>query len=331
MKNYIYKLFMFLFVSSVAIADENIENAFTDYTKRIDMPKTWLQQSIKYDDNIGEVELSISLDQQLYPALLPLINKYADEKNIKIHVKEGTCGTSAKALKEKSADIAGFCCPPSETDRLPTLKFHTLGLMPLHIIVNPKNPINNLSLKQVRQIFGGEIFRWSQIKDTNKQNIKFNRIINVIGRLHCLQRPGHWRLLLDNEDLFSPRMLDVGSITDMITEVANQSSAIGYEVSSMIDFYTSKLGRPVKTIAIDGIYPNDNNKISNGNYPFYRTYNITTWESKHNKNQYAQDLITYLIKHSKNLDTIKNFIHVSELRVAGWKFHENELIGELKR
>ncbi|MDM8568882.1 substrate-binding domain-containing protein, partial [Thiotrichales bacterium HSG1] len=293
--------------------------AFTDPTQKVDMPKEWLEQSIEYEQWAKGADLAISLDQQLYPALLPIIKKYGKQNKLDIAVQEGTCGTSAKALKDKIADIAGFCCPPSETDRLTGIKFHTLGIASLVLLIHPENPIDNLTFEQIQKIFQGNFFRWSDVNGPRK-------MVQVLGRLHCKQRPGHWRLILDNEDLFSPRMSEVGTIPDMISEVANNPSAIGYETLWMCEHYQSK-GK-IKVLSVDSVAPTDNEKLLTGEYPLYRTFNITTWELKPNAE--AQKLTKYLIEHMGDVEAKYGIVPVQKLRAAGWKFKDNEVIGEPK-
>ncbi|MFK5969969.1 MAG: substrate-binding domain-containing protein [Candidatus Marithrix sp.] len=303
-----------LATTMVCGADELLAGkAFTDPSKQIDMPKEWVEQSIQYEKWAEGADMAISLDQQLYPALLPVIQQYAVQHKIDIAVQEGTCGTSAKALKDKIADIAGFCCPPSETDRLPGVKFHTLGIGALALLINPKNLVNNLTFEQVQKIFQGSIFRWSDVNGSK-------RMIQVLGRLHCKQRPGHWRLILDNEDLFSPRMSEISTIPDMISEIANNQYAIGYE--TLFNQSRSK----TKILSIDSVSPTDSKKLISGDYPLYRTFNITTWELKPNVK--VQELLKYLIAHMENIDPKYGIVPVQKLRAAGWKFQDNEIIGE---
>ncbi len=309
---------MMLVTTVVCGADELlVGKAFTNPAKSVDMPKAWLEQPIQYEKWADGADIAVSLDQQLYPALLSVIQQYAKQYKLDISVQEGTCGTSAKALKDKIADIAGFCCPPSEADRLPGIKFHTLGIGSLALLVNPKNMVDNLTFAQAQKIFQGSIFRWSDINGPKK-------MIKVFGRLHCKQRPGHWRLLLDNEDLFSPRMSEISTIPDMISETASNQYAIGYETLWMLQNYQSK--GITKILSIDSIAPTDNAKLISGDYPLYRTFNITTWESKPNIE--AQKLVKYLIEYMQNIDPIYGIVSVQKLRTAGWKFKDDEIIGE---
>jgi len=294
--------------------------AFTEPSQLTDMPKKWREQSIQYEKWAQGANIAVSLDQQLYPALLPIIQQYARKNGIDIAVQEGTCGISAKGLKDKIVDIAGFCCPPSEADRLPGIKFYTLGIAAIAILVNSDNPINNITIEQARQIFEGRIFRWSDIKANSRAQ---RRMIQVLGRLHCKQRPGHWRLLLDNEDLFSPRMAELSTIPDMIMEIADDRYAIGYETLWMLKRHSDQ----VKTLSIDSVKPTNNAKLISGAYPLYRTYNVTTWKAISTKNAKAQKLVKFLIEYMEQLDSQYGIVSVHKLRKAGWQFFGSELMG----
>jgi hypothetical protein len=298
--------------------------AFTDLSEIMEMPAEWREQPIKYDPSVGKADLVITLDQHLYPAFLPLIRKYEKEHNLRIFINEGTCGISAGLLSRKAADIGGFCCPPGLTDRLPGLQFHTVGISALALLVHPDNPVDNITIEQAQQIFMGDIDRWSKLM-TADGGRGANQPIQPIGRLHCKLRPGHWRLLLDNQDLFSASLREVGAIPDMITKVASSQKAIGYEVLWNLKRYKER-GR-VKALKIDDHSPFDKGELASGRYPLYRVYNLTTWNGDRVANPEAQKLVEYILQHSKRLDKDHSIIPASLLRQAGWKFEGNELVG----
>jgi hypothetical protein len=297
----------------------------TDPSKIIEMPDEWVNQPVRHDPSIGKFDLVVTLDQHLFTPLRPFINKYARMNRLRIFVNEGTCGISAGMLARKEVDIGGFCCAPGETDRLPGLRFHTIGIDAIALLVHPENPIDNLTLEQARRIFMGEIRRWSEFESTTGEKGP-DIPVQPIGRLHCKLRPGHWRLLLDNEDLFSPSLLEVGAIPDMISQVASNPSAIGYEVVWNTARYREQ-GK-VKILRINGISPLDQDALIRGRYPLYRVYNLTTWHGEGLTNPKAEKLIQYLLKAIKGLPEEHNIIPASRLKEAGWRFKGDELVGE---
>lgn len=299
--------------------------AFTDPIQIMDMPDAWKKQTIQYGPKSADADLVISLDQQMYPAFLPLIQEYAKNNNLKIIVKNGTCGISSGMLASKTIDIGGYCCAPGLTDRLPGLRFHTIGIASLSLIVHQDNPVDNLTIHQAREIFMGEISRWSEIRITNGRKGP-NLPIQPVGRLHCKLRAGHWRLLLDNEDIFSPNLLEVGAIPDMISQVSINKRAIGYESLWMIHNFLDK-GK-VKILNINGYDPAYSSHLLSGDYPLYRVYNLTTWEDDDASNPLSKKIVDYIFQQVKHMDSKFKFVPASRLREAGWKFYGNELVGE---
>ncbi|MBF0564477.1 MAG: hypothetical protein HQK89_04480 [Nitrospirae bacterium] len=298
---------------------------FETQSKEIQMPAKWLKQPIKYEKWAEQADFAIVVDQHLYPAILPFITSYARKNNLYIPVREGTCGIAAGMITRKEVDMAGFCCPPGLTDRLPGLHFHTLGIGAVALLVNAENPIENITMNEAREIFRGNIHRWSELK-TYGGKPGPDIPIQVIGRLHCKNRPGHWTLLLKDETLFSPRMFEVGEIPDMLSHVANYKGAIGYEVPWNLIHYQRK-GK-VKALKIDGLSPDVPDNVISGKYSLYRTYNVTTWGDSTNKNPNSRKILDHLLGSMDSVDPVYGIIPVSRLKKAGWKFDGTELVGE---
>lgn len=298
--------------------------AFTDPSIVQPMPDGWKEQPIRYEPEIGHADVVVTLDQHLYPLFADLIRKYAAGQGIKVRVDEGTCGITAGKLARKAADVGGYCCPPGEADRLPGLRFHTVGIMPVAVVVHADNPLEDIDIVEARELFNGKFYRWSEIKDLDGRRGR-NIRIEAIGRLHCKLRPGHWRLLLDNEDLFSPYLTEVGTIPDMISLVARMPGAIGYEVPMMIERY-AKQGK-VKILRLNGEAP-ESRSLAAGRYPLYRTLNLTTWEGGAVENEKAEKLVRQLLKEAERLEGEHGFVPASSLKKEGWKFKGDELIGE---
>jgi ABC-type phosphate transport system substrate-binding protein len=293
---------------------------FSDPTKLVAVPAGWEAKPIKHLAKYQDADLVVALGQQSYPLFHDLIPKYARANNLKIVVEQGTCGITSGRLLKKKVDVGAFCCPPGKNDRLPGLKFYSLGISPIALIVNPRNTLDNVSSAQAKAIFEGQVSSWSEIDPGNKQFIK------PVGRLHCKTRPGHWRALLNSEDDFSPRLFEVGVIPDMMSQVSRSASSVGWETPLMVDRH-EKRGK-VKMLNIDGHSPSDLDYILTGKYPLYRSYTLTTWTTKSRINDEAVKLIKFLRERIEKTYQEINFLPVSKLREAGWKFAGEELIGE---
>ena len=302
--------------------------AFSDPSQTMTMEKEWIKNPIKYEKEAGDADLVVVMDQDIYFTLLPLMQKFGRDNNLKIVIKEGTCGIVGGMLAAKTADMGGFCCPPGKQDRLPGLQFHTMGIVAKAFFVHPENPVDDISSAQLREIYSGKIYRWSEIKAQSGKPGP-DLAIKAIGRLHCPKKPGHWRQLLDNEKKFSTRLYEVGSIPDMIAQVSASKDAIGWEVLTMVE-KNKNMGK-VKPVKVNGYRPNDSNALASLKYPFYRTYTLTTWEGKRAENKNAQKLVDYMKREFEKLDPDRfGFVSATRLKKAGWKFSEAELVGEPK-
>jgi phosphate transport system substrate-binding protein len=83
--------------------------------------------------------------------------------NVTIDVHGTGTGTGINAAKDNLADIA----MSSRDIRESELEFLTpmnIAIDGIAVIVNPNNPIDNMTLEQVRNIFLGEVMRWENIR-----------------------------------------------------------------------------------------------------------------------------------------------------------------------
>lgn len=325
-KQYLFSIVVALLLPFSAAAthqeSEGAGPAFSDPDGHFDMAESWQKRPLEYEDWAKGADLAISLDQHLYPVFKPMIQQFARQKGMTIALQEGTCGISAGGLQRKSIDIGGFCCPPGLSDRLPGLEYVTVGVAPLGILVSRDNPVTNLTPKEVGRIFAGHIRRWNQIADPAVQD---SGILPVrpVTRLHCKNRPGHWRLILDNEEMFGSAVTEVGNIQDMMATVAARPDTIGYEVLWNIESHN--LASEVKALDIGGVSPNDAEAMVENRYPYYRTYNISLWKERPAE---VDELIDYLFANMEKALIRHGIVPIDKLKAAGWSMRGKELIGE---
>ncbi len=322
-------ILLLVFVShSVFVTNSNASNNLAaapfNYTEtKVLMPDEWQTKPITYNDAVKNVDLVISLGQQTHPALQSFVQEYAKKNNLKIVVQKGTCGVTAGKLRKKLIDMGAYCCPVAASDRLPSLQIHTIGIAPISLLTHPSNPLSDISSEDARKVYQGNYSRWSQLPHRGKK--LSDHAIQPVVRLHCKKRPGHWRILLKNEDLFSPRIFEVGVVPDMIKQVAINPNAIGYETVYMLQVH--KKNGKLKMLSINGLKPTDLDSAAVGKYPIYRTYSLTTWKNDI-KEQQVITLIRAIEKHVEQNSENLGIVPVATLRENGWRFHGDELIAE---
>jgi len=191
---------------------------------------------------------------------------------LKLFGKEQMLGAGCNAgirfatASTPASESFGFtCCHPTAKEmRDKSLEIHPIAREPILILVNSSNPVTNLSIKQVRDIFAGKITNWKQVGGEDKS-------IVVIMRPHCKQRPGHWKTILPELNLFRRDRIDVRSAHEMMNHVADFSGAIGHTGSAW-DFSGEHHAR---ILTVSGYRPTARN-LASGKYPFFRTlYTVT--------------------------------------------------------
>lgn len=163
--------------------------------------------------------------------LLNLVQQLAegymnDHPDAEISVVGGGSGVGIAALIEGKADIANASrkIKPKEIERA---KKHgvnptqfVIAMDGLSIIVNPKNPVDKLTVEQLGAIYRGEIKNWKEIGGPNMR-------INLYGR-----QPASGTFIFLREHVlkgdYSPRMRQMAGNAQIVEAVKRDRSGIGY-------------------------------------------------------------------------------------------------------
>ena len=181
------------------------------------------------------------------------------------------CNAGIKMAKQHTMEHQTFgflCCPLSQAEQLKEeVIVYPLALEPIVILLNESNHIANLSLEQVRAIFRGEITNWKQVGGKDQA-------IVVVTRLHCADRPGHWKTILPDEKAFRNERLNVKSDDEVVVRVTDFEGAIGYAGATWL----RQPGLKVKPITVDGL-PATAANLANKSYPFFSPLSAVTVKS----------------------------------------------------
>ena len=163
-------------------------------------------------------------------------------------VQEGRCdiGLSSRALKDEETEAG--------------LKGETLCLDGIAMIVNPENPVVDLSIDQIAKIYTGEITNWSEVGGNDEE-------IVLIGREAGSGTRDGFESITGTEDLCQYRQ-ELTSTGDVITTVSQNPAAIGYaSLASVSD--------QVKTLTVDGVEPTEDT-VRDGSYTIQRPFVMVT-------------------------------------------------------
>lgn len=169
-------------------------------------------------------------------------------------------GSGIKAVSEGRCDIGLSSRNLKNEEKASGLMETVLAYDGIAMIVNPDNPIQNLSLKDIAGIYTGKITNWSQVGGKNEE-------IVVIGREAGSGTRDGFESITKTKDGCKYRQ-ELTSTGDVITTVAQNPNAIGYASAASIK-------ASVKALTIDGVAVNEEN-IKNGSYTVQRPFVLVT-------------------------------------------------------
>jgi len=157
-----------------------------------------------------------------------------DHPDVRISVTGGGSGTGIAALINGSADLANASrkIKDEEVDEarangIEPLE-HTIARDAIAVIVHPDNPVNELTLQQISDIYSGKIQNWSEVGGEDRPIVRLSRETNSGTHVYFLEtvlRLGS----KEDKTLFSMDTLLLPSSEGIISEVRQNPNAIGYD------------------------------------------------------------------------------------------------------
>lgn len=163
-------------------------------------------------------------------------------------VQEGRCdiGLSSRALKEE--------------EKAAGLEETVLAYDGIAMIVHPENPVEDLTLEQIADIYTGKITNWSEVGGQDAQ-------IVLIGREAGSGTRSGFEEIVGVQDACQYRQ-ELSATGDVITTVAQNPGAIGYaSLASVKD--------TVKALNIGGVTPSEQS-VKDGTYAIQRPFVLAT-------------------------------------------------------
>ena len=167
-------------------------------------------------------------------------------------VQEGTCdiGLSSRALKDE--------------EKAAGLQETVLAYDGIAIIVHPDNPVSDLTLEQIAQLYTGEITNWKDVGGSDAEVV-------LIGREAASGTRDGFESITGTKDKCQYRQ-ELTSTGDVITTVSQNPDAIGY--ASLASIKDS-----VKALNVDGVTPSEAS-VKDGSYKVQRPFVLVTVEGK---------------------------------------------------
>ena len=164
----------------------------------------------------------------------------------------------------------------------------TIATDGLAAIVNRANPINDLTLEQLHDIFTGSITDWKSLG-------KYSGPINVISHDPQLGTYEPWKRQVAGKDHITLRAKIVSSLNGLIQSITSDPFSIGYVGMTFLD------KEKVKALSIDGIFPTYLD-IKQRRYPIRNELQLLT---KSTISKETKDFIAYCLDKNAGQAMIK--------------------------
>jgi len=204
-------------------------------------------------------EIVMNGSTTVLPIAQAAAEKYmAANEDVKISVSGGGSGNGIKAIIDGTTHIANSSRFIKQDEVKAAVEKGTypvpfaVAMDALLPIVHPDNPVKDLSIDQLQAIYSGKITSWKDVGGEDKP-------IAVVGRDTSSGTYETWQEIILKKERVSPRALIVASSGAMLTTVAKNRYAIGYDGIGYINDTVKPLmvngKKGSAETALDGSYP----------------------------------------------------------------------------
>ena len=185
-------------------------------------------------------------------------------------------------LAERKTDIFIGAGPSKEqkayAERRGTEFVYTqIGWEAFVFFVHKDNPINSLTVEQIKGIYSGEITNWSQVGGSDEEIIPFQRDEGSGSQSMMIRFMGDTPLM----EAETVTISGMGAVIEQVVDYQSRAGSIGYSFRYYIEGIIQN--PEVKMIAVEGIAPTAEN-IKNNTYPIITPVYAVTYTNNPNPN-----------------------------------------------
>ena len=184
---------------------------------------------------------------------------FTEKEGINVTYNPTGSGSGIQAVSEGRCDI-GLSSRALKDDEKAALTETVVALDGIAMIVNPENPVSDLSLEQIAAIYTGEITNWKEVGGNDAE-------IVLIGREAGSGTRDGFETITGTAEACKYRQ-ELTSTGDVIATVASNPDAIGY--ASL-----AALKNTVKALSVSGVTPTEET-VKDGNYIIQRPFVLVT-------------------------------------------------------
>lgn len=225
----------------------------------------------------GKVSLNGSTSMEKYVTAL---GEGFKEKYPDMTVETQFTGSSAglQALIDGQCDIADSSRSLTPAEKKKGLVENVVAIDGIAISLNKKNKVNNVTSKQLADIYTGKITNWKQLSGADEK-------IVVIGRESASGTRAAFEELLkvENKCKYAQELDNTGAV---VAKCASTTGAIGYVSLDAVD-------NTIKTAKLNGVEATESN-IKAGTYKLSRPFVMATKGAISKQNKKVQAIFKYV-------------------------------------
>ncbi len=189
---------------------------------------------------------------------------YEAETGVKVTYNPTGSGSGIQAVRDGRCDIGLSSRALKDEEKAAGLHETVLAYDGIAVIVHPDNPVADLTLEQIADIYTGKITNWSELGGTDGEIVRIGREANSGTR-------DGFETITGTADVCQYRQ-ELSSNGDVITTVANNPNAIGYASLATVK-------NSVKILSVEGVEPSEAT-VKDGSYPVQRPFVLVTCADK---------------------------------------------------
>ncbi len=193
-----------------------------------------------------------------------LSEAYMDKNSdVKVTYNPTGSGAGIQAVQEGRCDI-GLASRNLKDEEKADLNETVVAIDGIAVIVNPENPVADLTVEQIAQVYTGEVTNWQEVGGEDAP-------IVCIGREAASGTRDGFESITGTADSCKYAQ-ELTSTGDVVQTVSSNPNAIGYaSLASISD--------NVRTISVEGVTPSDETILS-GDYKIQRNFVLVTKKDK---------------------------------------------------
>lgn len=155
-------------------------------------------------------------------------------------------------------------------------------------VVHRDNPVDSLTVEQLRGIYSGEIVNWSEVGGNDAEILAYQRNADSGSQNYMIAFMGDAPLM---EPVIDQIPASMSGILDAVAAYDNGVNAIGYSVYAYSDGMYGNLSE-VKYIKVNGVEPSPSS-LADGSYPLLG-YNYAVFSADESENSNVRALVKWM-------------------------------------